>query len=84
MRRHPLRRNPRFIDGHDTPALYEFRIRGVLSERELEAFPDLAAVSRDGDTVLAGTLPDQAALFGVLAQIEALALELLDVRRSPR
>jgi hypothetical protein len=34
-------------------------------------------------TVLVGTLPDQAALFGVLAQIEALGLELLDVSRVP-
>ena len=64
------------------PARYEFRVRGVLSERELSAFPDLVAVTRGRDTVLVGTLPDQAALFGVLAQIEALALQLLDVRRS--
>ena len=32
-------------------------------------------------TVLTGTLPDQAALYGALAQIEALGLELLEVRR---
>jgi len=31
--------------------------------------------------VLAGALADQAALYGVLAQIEALGLELIDVRR---
>ena len=34
-----------------------------------------------GETVLAGTLPDQAALYGVLTQIEALGLELIEVRR---
>jgi hypothetical protein len=33
--------------------------------------------------VLTGTLADQAALYGVLAQIEALGLELLEVRRLP-
>jgi len=33
--------------------------------------------------VLHGVLPDQAALHGVLAQIEALGLELLEVRRLP-
>ena len=33
--------------------------------------------------MLTGTLTDQAALHGVLAQIEALALELLEVRRLP-
>jgi hypothetical protein len=32
--------------------------------------------------VLAGALADQAALYGVLAQIEALGLELLEVRRE--
>jgi hypothetical protein len=32
--------------------------------------------------VLTGPLPDQAALHGVLAQIEALGLELLELRRT--
>jgi hypothetical protein len=31
--------------------------------------------------LLTGALTDQAALYGVLAQIEALGLELLEVRR---
>jgi hypothetical protein len=34
-----------------------------------------------GDTVLAGMLADQAALYGVLAEAEALGLELIEVRR---
>jgi hypothetical protein len=34
-----------------------------------------------GETVLTGLLEDRSALFGVLAQIEALDLELLEVRR---
>jgi len=33
--------------------------------------------------VLAGALPDQAALHGVLSEIEALGLELLEIRRLP-
>jgi hypothetical protein len=33
--------------------------------------------------VLTGALPDRAALHGVLAEIEALGLELLEVRRLP-
>ena len=61
---------------------YEFRIRGVLSAGELGAFPELDAVTRHGETMLSGTLADQAALFSVLSQIEALALELLEVRAS--
>jgi hypothetical protein len=36
---------------------------------------------RGGDTLLTGPLEDRAALFGVLAQIEALGLDLLEVRQ---
>lgn len=33
--------------------------------------------------MLTGMLPDQAALYGVLAEAEALGLELIEVRRVP-
>jgi len=33
------------------------------------------------NTMLSGSLTDPSALFGVLAQIEALGLELLDLRK---
>ena len=36
---------------------------------------------KGGETVLTGLLEDRSALFGVLAQIEALGLELLEVRQ---
>ena len=64
-----------------TSAGFEIRVRGVLGDRLLTAFPDLAAVPDHGDTVLTGRLSDQSALHGVLAQIEALGLELVEVRR---
>jgi hypothetical protein len=64
-----------------TSAGFEIRVRGLLGDRLLTAFPDLAAVADHGDTVLTGHLPDQSALHGVLAQIEALGLELVEVRR---
>jgi hypothetical protein len=60
---------------------YEIRIRGLLSERLLSAFPEMQARTRNHETVLAGALPDQSALHGVLGRIEALGLELLEVRR---
>jgi len=47
------------------------------------AFPALQARASGGDTVLTGPLPDRAALHGVLAELEALGLELLEVRRLP-
>jgi len=35
------------------------------------------------ETVLTGVLEDRSAMFGVLAQIEALGLELLELRQVP-
>jgi hypothetical protein len=38
-----------------------------------------------GETVLTGLLEDRSAVFGVVAQIEGLGLELLELRRiQPR
>jgi hypothetical protein len=64
------------------PVRYQIRVRGVLGETLLTAFPRLHAELRVGETVLTGVLPDQAALHGVLTQIEALGLELLAVCRE--
>jgi hypothetical protein len=36
---------------------------------------------KGGETVLTGLVEDRSALFGVLAQIEALGLELLELRQ---
>ena len=62
---------------------YCIRVRGRLGETICSAFPALQARASGGDTVLTGPLPDRAALFGVLAQIEALGLELVKLRRLP-
>jgi hypothetical protein len=63
---------------------YQIRIRGRLGQTMRRAFPALHAETRAEDTLLTGALADQAALFGVLIQIEALGLELVEVRRLPR
>lgn len=60
---------------------YEIRVRGHLGERMRRAFPALHAETRGQDMLLRGAVMDQAALHGVLAQIEALGLELLEVRQ---
>ena len=64
-----------------TSDLYEFHVRGELSDVVLTGFPDLQAASRRGETVLIGPMPDQAALFGVLDRIQALGIHLIEVRR---
>ena len=65
------------------PPWYEIYVRGHLGETMRSAFPAMRAQARGADTVLTGTLRDQAELHGVLAEIEALGLELLEVRRLP-
>ena len=62
------------------PAPYMIRIRGHLGATVLSAFPALAPQHHGACTVLAGLL-DQAALYGVLAEIEVLGLDLLEIRQ---
>jgi hypothetical protein len=61
---------------------YQIRVGGRLGRTMRAAFPDLHAQVEGEDTLLTGALPDQAALHGVLTRIEALGLELLEVRRE--
>jgi monoterpene epsilon-lactone hydrolase len=70
------------MDDNRTKTKYEIRVRGLLSDRLLSAFPEMHARVRDHETVLTGDLPDQSALHGVLGRIEALGLELIEVRRA--
>jgi hypothetical protein len=41
----------------------------------------MASQLKGSETVLTGLLEDRSAVFGVLAQIEALGLELIELRR---
>ena len=63
------------------PALYTIRIRGHLGATLLSAFPALASRQHGAHTVLTGLL-DRSALYGVLGEIEALGLDLLEVRQG--
>ena len=63
------------------PGLYAIRIRGRLGATALSAFPTMASDLECGETILTGLLEDRSALFGLIAQIEALGLELIEVRQ---
>ena len=65
------------------PQNYRICVRGRLGKTICCAFPGLEARTRGNDTMLTGLLADQAALYGVLAEIEALGLELIEVHRLP-
>jgi hypothetical protein len=69
--------------GESGPQPYQIRVRGRLGRMTRSAFPALRARAEGGNTVLTGVLADQAALYGVLAEAEALGLELIEVRRLP-
>jgi hypothetical protein len=64
------------------PGFYTIRIKGRLGATALSAFPSMAPELKGGETVLTGVLEDRSALFGVLALIEALGLDLLEVRQT--
>ena len=60
---------------------YMIRIKGRLGATALSAFPSMASEVGAGETVLTGSLEDRSAVYGVLAQIEALGLEILELRK---
>jgi hypothetical protein len=61
--------------------LYSVRIKGRLGPTALSAFPAMVNHVDARETVLTGLLADRAAVFGVLAQVEALGLELIELRQ---
>ena len=68
----------------DEPTLYQIKIKGHLDDT-LAGWFDGMTVSNleEGDTVLTGPLPDQAALQGILKQISNLGLTLIAVNALP-
>ena len=65
------------------PHRYQIRVHGRLGQTICSAFSALRDRAEGGDTVLTGMLADQAALYGVLAEAEALGLELVEVCPLP-
>lgn len=61
-------------------ARYTIRINGHLGAALLSAFPAMAWKRQGPETVLTGVL-DRPGLYGVLAEIEALGLDLLEIRQ---
>ncbi len=62
---------------------YKICIEGHLSDGWSDWFEGLVIISTaEGYTVLSGSLPDQAALIGILTKIHALNLTLLSFERS--
>ena len=59
--------------------VYELSFKGAASDALAAAFKDCDVTRARGVTIVRSTVPDQAALHGLIARISALGLELLDV-----
>jgi hypothetical protein len=62
---------------------YEIHVKGRVSDFFRFAFEELTISVRPIETVLRGANLDQAALYGILDRIQALGLELIEIRRLP-
>ena len=62
---------------------YAFRISGRLTPALTGALAPLKSIDASGDTLLVGPVSDRAALHGHIAHLEALGLELVELRRLP-
>jgi hypothetical protein len=64
---------------------YAFRVRGSNADARLVAQQaGLEVETVSVTTTISGRFRDQAALFGSLARLRLLRLEVMDVRRLPR
>jgi hypothetical protein len=63
---------------------YAFRVRGRRGDAVRTALQEGLDIDvQPTSTAMHGWLPDQAALFGMLARIRLLGLELIEIRRLP-
>lgn len=62
---------------------YEIRIEGHLSETLANAFPELEHVLMSGQTILFGTVIDEAHLYGLLTRCQSLCLRVMEMRQLP-
>lgn len=66
------------------PTIYEIKVEGHLDASWKEWFEHLTITNREnGEAVLSGPIPDQAALHGILNRISSLGLKLISVNEMP-
>jgi hypothetical protein len=64
------------------PMIYQIRIKGQLGRQWTDWFEGLAiTLEENGDTLLTGTVVDQAALHGLLKKVRDLGVTLISVNR---
>ena len=64
------------------PMLYQIRLKGHLTAQWADWFDGLAISLEDnGDTLLTGSVIDQAALHGLLKKVRDIGIPLISVHR---
>ena len=64
----------------NNPIFYQIRLKGHLDDTWSEWFEGMTIFNEEnGDAILSGYLPDQAALHGVLNRINSLGVTLISV-----
>ena len=67
-------------ENHHEPGVYEIRLKGHLDDKWAAWFDGLTITREDnGETLLRGSVVDQAALHGVLRKVRDLGLPLIAV-----
>ena len=65
------------------PTIYQIRIKGHLGRHWTDWFEGLTiTLEENGDTLLTGSVIDQAALFGLLKKVRDVGIPLLSVNRA--
>jgi hypothetical protein len=63
-----------------SPNFYEIHLKGSLDQRWAHRLEGMQIhYLPNGDTLLSGVLPDQAALFSILTQLSNIGIQLLSV-----
>ena len=67
----------------DKPTFYHIKVQGHLDHTLASRFENMAVANlEEGDALLSGQLPDQAALQGLLRRISDLGLTLISVNAA--
>ncbi len=66
----------------DQPHFYEIRVEGILDTKWTRWFEGFSLRHENGQTILAGWVADQSALYGVFNQLFDLGLPLISVERG--
>ena len=69
------------MNDNEQAGRYEIHIKGHLSQHWAARFSGMTITHTDDDTLLTGTVTDQAALHGLLRTIRDSGIELLAVNR---